>query len=386
MADNLHKGHRDRLRQRLLSGERLDESVVLELLLCYGIPQKDVRPLADELLRQLGSLDGVLSSDAETLCAHDGIKTSTAALIRLVDWIRQNVPCEKPGTIRCQDGRPEYQLSLISDAAIPDSEPESVSPLIVPSQVPRRRAPSGSAKLFANSLLAETIELLAKLPDSESIDELRAFLRDNLHFSSEQTRVRNANYITNRMFPDGHVDDALIRFARLFAGRQELRDVCFYRFGRAEPLMCQLMGDLIGPALGAGALPFASVREYLYQRFPDSNSLKHGTRAVVDALLDTGLAKEERRRLTFSFREVLLPSFAFVLHGEYPVPGMYNIEDMENNTALSCMLWEPYRLISALYELRNSGLISKVSEIDSIRQFTTRYTPEQLVDRLSEGT
>ncbi len=36
-------------------------------------------------------------------------------------------------------------------------------------------------------------------------------------------------------------------------------------------------------------------------------------------------------------------------------------------------------------QLRNQGLVSKVSEIDSVRQFTTRYTLAEAVDRLALG-
>jgi len=37
-----------------------------------------------------------------------------------------------------------------------------------------------------------------------------------------------------------------------------------------------------------------------------------------------------------------------------------------------------------LYELRNQGLITRVSEIDTVRQFTTKYTPESLIAHLPE--
>jgi len=57
-------------------------------------------------------------------------------------------------------------------------------------------------------------------------------------------------------------------------------------------------------------------------------------------------------------------------------------EELEQNKAINSLLWKPDRIIPSLYELRNQGLISKVSEIDSVRQFTTKYTLEQLVEKL----
>ena len=46
------------------------------------------------------------------------------------------------------------------------------------------------------------------------------------------------------------------------------------------------------------------------------------------------------------------------------------------------MLWNPEFILPELYELRNQGLISKVSDIDTVRQFTTKFTLDQLVERL----
>jgi DNA repair protein RadC len=48
------------------------------------------------------------------------------------------------------------------------------------------------------------------------------------------------------------------------------------------------------------------------------------------------------------------------------------------------MFWNPDRILSSIYELRNRGLISKVSEIDSVCQFTTRYDLADLVNVLKE--
>ena len=67
-------GHRERLRSRFLSGdeESRTEEGLLELLLTYAILQKDVKPLAKELITKLGSLKNVLSADLETLSNFDG--------------------------------------------------------------------------------------------------------------------------------------------------------------------------------------------------------------------------------------------------------------------------------------------------------------------------
>ena len=52
-------GHRDRLRRKYLenSANLVYDYEVLELLLTYAIPRKDVKPIAKELLERFGSIE-----------------------------------------------------------------------------------------------------------------------------------------------------------------------------------------------------------------------------------------------------------------------------------------------------------------------------------------
>ena len=64
-----YKGHRERLRSRFLeTGDQgLPDYEILELLLFRSIPQRDVKPLAKELIARFGSLSGVLGARRERL-------------------------------------------------------------------------------------------------------------------------------------------------------------------------------------------------------------------------------------------------------------------------------------------------------------------------------
>jgi DNA repair protein RadC len=64
---------------------------------------------------------------------------------------------------------------------------------------------------------------------------------------------------------------------------------------------------------------------------------------------------------------------------------MYDVGRVESGPAFQAMLWRPDQLLGGLYELRNRGLIAKVSEIDSVRQFTTALDLDDLVRRLAGG-
>ncbi|WP_341761704.1 RadC family protein [Candidatus Tisiphia endosymbiont of Thecophora atra] len=61
-------GHRQRLRQRIIvSAENLADYELLEMILFFVIPRKDVKPLAKELLTQFGSLANLINTDKEKL-------------------------------------------------------------------------------------------------------------------------------------------------------------------------------------------------------------------------------------------------------------------------------------------------------------------------------
>jgi DNA repair protein RadC len=85
-------GHRERLKARFISREEeaLTDEALLELLLTYAIPQKDVQPLAKKLIATFGSLSDVLSTDVSTLCKQEGIKEHSAVLLKVIDWIRKH--------------------------------------------------------------------------------------------------------------------------------------------------------------------------------------------------------------------------------------------------------------------------------------------------------
>ncbi len=80
------KGHRTRLRQRLLSGgaEALADYEVLEYLLFAAIRQGDTKPVAKALIKRFGSLSAVLNADAKALQGVDGVGETSAAALKSV--------------------------------------------------------------------------------------------------------------------------------------------------------------------------------------------------------------------------------------------------------------------------------------------------------------
>jgi DNA repair protein RadC len=374
------QGHRQRLRERFVNGEEGSRSEVtlLELLLTYAIPQKDVRPLAERLLSAYGSLSSLLDAPLEALCHHEGIKENSAVLIKLVDWIWHSQKTESSSESEMNQVLPESLPKLVPA----DAETNSLPVILRRTKKKIQRTGTG---MFVKAILKEAIQLLPQVPSSESLDETRSFLRGNLHFNAEQTRERYANYITRRMFPEGYADAPLLSFARAFPETRELRDVCFYRFLLSESFEAEIIENLLLPNVGMGWLDRSIIRKYIAEKFPSSKSVVYCGKAIVDALTEGGIAKANRAKIHFAYRDILSASFAFVLHSEFPEPGMYDIRKLEENRLIRAMLWNPERLLHALYELRNRGLVSKISEIDSVRQFTTKYTLAEVVERIVAG-
>jgi DNA repair protein RadC len=85
-TDSVHKGHRERLKQRFLE-EGLDHFTdvqVLELLLFYGIVRQDTNPIAHNLIEHFGSLSQVLEASPAELKKVKGISEHTAVLLNLI--------------------------------------------------------------------------------------------------------------------------------------------------------------------------------------------------------------------------------------------------------------------------------------------------------------
>ncbi len=83
---NVHAGHRERLRSRYkrCGFDDFEEHEILELLLFHSIPRTNTNPIAHNLLHHFGTLYAVLNAKEEELCKVDGVGPASAALIRTV--------------------------------------------------------------------------------------------------------------------------------------------------------------------------------------------------------------------------------------------------------------------------------------------------------------
>ena len=105
ISDDIHKGHRQRMRRRFVeNGEEVfDTYELLEMLLYHVVPYKDTNPLAKTLLREFGDIDGVLSASPDELMRISGIGEGVAELICSVSRLTDPASRFYLGDCECYD-------------------------------------------------------------------------------------------------------------------------------------------------------------------------------------------------------------------------------------------------------------------------------------------
>ncbi len=84
--NNIHQGHRQRLKQKFLENgiEALEPHEALELLLFYSIPQRNTNDIAHELINRFGNLTAVFDAPVKSLCEVKNISENSAVLLKLI--------------------------------------------------------------------------------------------------------------------------------------------------------------------------------------------------------------------------------------------------------------------------------------------------------------
>ncbi len=87
--DNIHSGHRKRMRNRFLETgfNGFEPHQVIEMLLFYTCPRKDTNELAHRLINRFGSIASILDADVSELVAVSGITENTAVLFKIITKI-----------------------------------------------------------------------------------------------------------------------------------------------------------------------------------------------------------------------------------------------------------------------------------------------------------
>ena len=97
--------HRERVRKAYLknSFDSMSDSNVLELLLFYAIPRKDVKEISYALINRFGTLEAVFDADVKELMKVEGVGENTAILINLFHNIGIRIDKNKNKNIKKLD-------------------------------------------------------------------------------------------------------------------------------------------------------------------------------------------------------------------------------------------------------------------------------------------
>ena len=91
-SDDIHKGHRKRLREKFIKSglAGFHDYEVVELLLSLGTPRRDCKPAAREAIKRFKTLRGVLEAPLEELQQIDGVGPHSAFGIKLVQEVARD--------------------------------------------------------------------------------------------------------------------------------------------------------------------------------------------------------------------------------------------------------------------------------------------------------
>jgi len=278
-----------------------------------------------------------------------------------------------------KSSKPSAQERLLFDRT---EEGNGRLPVPVKEHPTKPRFPEAALRIYDKDLADHALSQIPSAIKFKTIGEFRDYLTAKLRFNSQATRRRAAGYLIGRYFPGDTLHRDLVEFAAKMEGKQALSDALFYLTCRMEPIVASVAEEVVFPALPEGGVARGRIQESVRSKFPVSKSVSSMSQAIVRTYERFGIGTPTRTRLNVSLREGSLAAFTYLLHLEFPEPGMYSFERLFNGPMHRWLLWDQQWMVRQLYVLRESGILSKVSEIDRMRQLTTKYTLDDAVSHL----
>ncbi|MDD5368129.1 MAG: hypothetical protein PHQ40_03510 [Anaerolineaceae bacterium] len=358
-----HEGHRERLRTRFIDRpDALSREETLELLLSYAIPRRNVALLAKDLLTRYHSIQHIVSVPFEELVEFPGLGEATAAYLKLIGDVMRKNPTDQP------------QLPVF--ALEPDAPRASRAN-------PRQER---SMRVFANDEVANSLRFLPKAASFGSLPEYQEYLEAELPYNSIETRRRRARYFIDRYFPAGQWDTPLRSFLLSSKSQEGLQPITFYHILKSEPAAAKIAEELIYPALPVGQVDRDRLREFALTFLPDASasSIKNMLLSIFYTYSLLGVGTTSGDLLRFRLHKGNLEAFAYVFSSEFPQPGIYSYETLYQGPAHRWLLWDKEWIRRQLYNLRDFGILSKISEIDTVHQFTVALDQKAALSRFFE--
>jgi hypothetical protein len=361
---NHQHGHRERLRQRFLSDpSSFSENELLELLLTYAIPRKDIVPLAAQLLERFADFDGVFNAPHEDLIEVDGIGEQAAILIKVIAQLSiDDISNTQPPKIT------QFPMQKKSEQPkLFDVEPE-LGPLFERKEEPQMRS-------YVQDEIANVLRFIPESIRFENVEGFKNYLEENLPYNSISTRRRRADYFINRYFPEKRINTPLTFFSGKCSDQVDLSHAVFYETLKAEPFVARIAEDVVWPALPTGYVDKEILREFIVRHLEDlgTSSLNKMLRAIFKTYDLLSVGEPEGDLLHIQIHKGTLEGFLYVLAAQYPRPGVYSFDSLYEGPMRHWLLWDKEWMRQQLYNLQDAAIISKVSEIDTVKQFTLQH-------------
>jgi len=359
-------GHRERLRKRFITAPAdLSEVEYIELLLTYAIPRQDVAPLARELSVNFGSMNKILAASNNELLAIKGVGEQFVTLLRLVEFLlkRESLTNSLPNILEKLEPKPELPAKSVTQIFPTKSAPPGK----------KRQTPN---RTFTNDLAQTALDYVPLATKFETAESYEQHLLEVLPYNSDSSRKRYASNLINRYFPEGILQTPLVQFLGDETERASWEAVLFYETVMVEDTLKAVAEKSIWPALPAGKISREQLRSFLNGIFPDISTatMQRMLYSIFNVYSILNGARAEQEILHFQIRKGTLPAFLYVLCAEYPEPGIYDMGALEAGPMRRWLLWDRDWMRRQLYNLQDLGILAKVSEIDTIRQFTLAYS------------
>lgn len=360
-------GHSERLRQKFKNNpQSVSDTERLELALTYAIPRKDVAPLARDLITHFGDLPSVIAASAEQLMEVNGMGEATTFFLELINNLLVTMPEAQTNMSPTKKNIPSPQLTLFVEG-------EGESPLASKNLAKKKPVVKDrQMRVFANDEIVNSLAFLPQVGSFQSLDEFKKYMQEKLPYNAAETRQRRANYIVERFYPENDIDTLLTFFITHCSGAADLKPAVFYHVLKAELIASKVADEFIWPALPVGHVEREQLREFVLRYLPDAgaSSQKNMLRALFYTYDLLGVGSANDTILRFQYHKGSLESFLYILTSEFPQPGIYSFEEIYNGPVHRWLLWDREWIRQQLYNLQDFGVLSKISEIDTVRQFT----------------
>lgn len=234
---------------------------------------------------------------------------------------------------------------------------------------------------FNNPLIGESLRHLPEAVNHPTSVAFRNFLIEHLHHNSQGTRARFAQYISQRYSRDGAMNLDLARAIARWGEERTGREILYFELLQATPILSETAALWLAEQPPSGA-PRSALLEFVARRLL-GKSAGQVAKAMVQAFRECG-------KLTSPKPAVYLPvwsappieAFLYVLARLYPERTMVRLDLFLGEPILRALLWPRPAVEGLLAAACSAGHLSRISELDQVRQFTLDGTGAERMNRL----